>query len=534
MAYTYSGSNPSKLYLDSLKNLVTYGQTYSPRGKEIKELRPAIFEFLDPYQRVTFLRRINPFFQLAESWWILRGGADVASLEKYNSNISQFSDDGVYFNGPYGERMRTWNKNSAHNIIINPIDQLADAYLKLINDRDTRQAVISLYNPMFDSSIYTIGEQGKDICCLSGDTVIASPEGDIKLRDLVDLVNSDIPVKVYTYDPALRVTTIKPVTAGALTRRYASVIHITLENGVTLKLTPDHKVYYSKDLFIVEAQNLRVGDYLMGIDGQEYRITVINRLVDPEDIYDITVPDTHTFFANGILVHNCNLVMTFKIRSNALNLTVFNRSNDIHWGLFGANLCQFTTIQEAMLGFLRQHYEDLKLGTYTHITDSLHMYTKDYSGDISDTILYKQVPPIFNFEDEPRMSLTFEEFNKLMTCYTESIAPYLDSDEYLGSIDTSAILDSNMFNIILGVKDLYWRMVFISMLVYRLVKLNKLTPALWFLQTHIPNCTWKVSMVSFLRLFVQKGTSSDKQLYTRVVQDLVTSEPNCAHLLEAF
>ena len=29
------------------------------------------------------------------------------------------------------------------------------------------------------------------------------------------------------------------------------------------------------------------------------------RQLESQDVYDITVPDTQNFYANGILVHNC-------------------------------------------------------------------------------------------------------------------------------------------------------------------------------------------------------------------------------------
>ena len=165
--YTFKDTNPTKMYLDALDTLLEQVEECCPRGKLIKELRPTSVEFQNPYNRVTFLgsRRVNPFFQLAESLWILSGRADVEWLVKFNANMASFSDDGVYFNAPYGERIRSWNKNSAHGVIINPIDQLVDAYKKLSHDKDTRQAVVLISNPMFDNSNYTIGEVGKDVAC---------------------------------------------------------------------------------------------------------------------------------------------------------------------------------------------------------------------------------------------------------------------------------------------------------------------------------------------------------------------------------
>ena len=137
--FSFKGKNPTTMYYEAIQALIKDGDECSPRGKLIKELRPASVEFQNPFNRVTFLgsRRINPFFQIAESLWICSGRADVEWLCQFNANMKSFSDDGVYFNAPYGERIRTWNKNAAHNVIINPIDQLVDAYLKLMADKDT-------------------------------------------------------------------------------------------------------------------------------------------------------------------------------------------------------------------------------------------------------------------------------------------------------------------------------------------------------------------------------------------------------------
>jgi len=34
--------------------------------------------------------------------------------------------------------------------------------------------------------------------------------------------------------------------------------------------------------------------------------------VEPTDVYDITVPDTECFFADNILVHNCEILLPTK------------------------------------------------------------------------------------------------------------------------------------------------------------------------------------------------------------------------------
>lgn len=64
----------------------------------------------------------------------------------------------------------------------------------------------------------------------------------------------------------------------------------------------------------------------------------------------------------------CNVCSMLKIRQNRLYWTQVMRSNDLFRGL-PYNFVQFTTLQEVMAGWL-----GCDLGTYTHISDSLHLY----------------------------------------------------------------------------------------------------------------------------------------------------------------
>lgn len=380
--YAFKGENPTRLYYDALQKLLKEGDECAPRGKLIKELRPASVEFDNPYNRVTFLgsRRVNPFFQLAESLWIMSGRADVEWLKKFNENMGQFSDDGVWFNAPYGERIRTWNKNAAHNVILNPIDQLVDAYTKLLADKDTRQAVVVISNPMFDNSKYTIGEHGKDIAC--------------------------------------------------------------------------------------------------------------------------------------------NLIFTLKVRHNKLNMTVFNRSNDAHWGLWGANLCQFTTIQEVMLNWLKNsgnpEFKDLEIGTYCQLTDSLHIYMDDYGAKCTtdvqqyygeDVRKVREVDLDLSCENEPRMSLNSQQFDHFLEIYWGTIDGYLMDDDYIQKTGDRMMLLELLYDMKgTGITDEYWDFAIHGMLAYRLVKLGDILGALDVMKSMV-SCQWKISMLYFLKSFIRKQKS---------------------------
>lgn len=73
----------------------------------------------------------------------------------------------------------------------------------------------------------------------------------------------------------------------------------------------------------------------------------------------------------------CNMSIVFSVRDNRLNMIVYNRSNDIIWGLYGANFVQFSMIQEYVAAKL-----NLDIGVYTHVSNSYHVYTDGPGGEV--------------------------------------------------------------------------------------------------------------------------------------------------------
>ncbi|AYP68630.1 thymidylate synthase [Exiguobacterium phage vB_EalM-132] len=357
----FFGHDPSSIYLNALDALETRGVEVAPRGKRILELRPVMIEFHNPLNRVTFLkgRVINPFFQLLESMWILAGRSDVASLTDYNKSIAQFSDDGVYFNAPYGERLRHYDKSDANGHIINPIDQLVDVIRKLKEDPDTRQAIAVIYNPRFDH---------------------------------VDNPTKDRP---------------------------------------------------------------------------------------------------------------CNMLLEFKLRGDKLDLTVVNRSNDLHWGTFGANLCQFATIQEAMATWL-----GVEVGTYFQQTDSLHIYLDDYGAKETEKIrnAYSEIEDgaedvwelsslIYKtFKDtEPRMSSDYERAHALMNHFYMYLEPAIKHQD---THKVASVFDK-MLATINQCEDEYYRLTFLASLAKHAHNQKNAYGLVRALES-MPDSTWKVSCLRFL------------------------------------
>lgn len=106
------------------------------------ELHPAVVEIMQPARRLitSYGRPVNVAFALAEVLWILGGRDDVAMLEFYNSQIAQFSDDGLRFNAAYGRRLRHGFDH----------DQIDDVIHTLLDDPTSRQATLVITHPVDD------------------------------------------------------------------------------------------------------------------------------------------------------------------------------------------------------------------------------------------------------------------------------------------------------------------------------------------------------------------------------------------------
>lgn len=99
--------------------------------------------------------------------------------------------------------------------------------------------------------------------------------------------------------------------------------------------------------------------------------TVINRLVDEPDttravlqMYDFQI-DAH--YKGKDLP--CNVVIMLGVQNGKLNMTVCNRSNDMIWGAYGANVVQFSMLLEylaAMVG--------VDVGWYIQMSNNAHVY----------------------------------------------------------------------------------------------------------------------------------------------------------------
>jgi hypothetical protein len=76
-----------------------------------------------------------------------------------------------------------------------------------------------------------------------------------------------------------------------------------------------------------------------------------------------------------------------------LNMTVCNRSNDMIWGMLGANAVHFSMLQEYLACRL-----GLAVGVYNQFTNNLHVYTKNWK---PEEWLREGNPPYYTGQDYP-------------------------------------------------------------------------------------------------------------------------------------
>lgn len=138
------------------------------RDGNVKEMLDVKTHITNPYRRCVggYGRNINIFFLLAEAMWIALGRKDVDWLVLFNKQMAKYSDDGKSFHAPYGYRLRHWGNRSEDSFVdensqaARGYDQLSDAVRLFGENSNTRQVVMSIWNPMLD-----LGFKTKDIPC---------------------------------------------------------------------------------------------------------------------------------------------------------------------------------------------------------------------------------------------------------------------------------------------------------------------------------------------------------------------------------
>lgn len=137
-----------------------------------------------------------------------------------------------------------------------------------------------------------------DHACLSGDTLVDTTEGQKKIKDLVGKTGH-----VYSWDGEQKC--IKPFNSVCCTRENAEVIEIVLEDGRTIKCTPDHRLLTQYGL--QEAKDLTNEDAIWDMNQNTHiRVLCVDN-AECEDVYNMYVEDTHKYsIFQGLTSKNCD------------------------------------------------------------------------------------------------------------------------------------------------------------------------------------------------------------------------------------
>lgn len=160
-----------------------------------------------------------------------------------------------------------------------------------------------------------IGMDSPNRCFVAG-TMITTERGLVPIE------------KVKVGDRVLTRSGYRDVVKSGVTGESEDVLSLTLRCGTSLTCTMDHPIYVSGKGFVT-ARSIGKGDRLMVIDSAATVMTklklvpgVVRGLSDAGKarVYNLEVDGEHEYFANGVLVHNCD-AMVWAVTSLAVGMS---------------------------------------------------------------------------------------------------------------------------------------------------------------------------------------------------------------------
>ena len=218
------------IYLDVFNDLEACGRPVTVRGLQCVEApEPVTLVYKNPAAHWMCIpgRRFNPFFALAEVVWILSGNGSVEWISYFNHHMRQFADGGKNeFHGAYGPRIRRWSVPGSRRAFV---DQIFEVVVKLGNDPNSRQAVISLWDPVRDNLI-----KSRDYPC---NNIVYFSLRDGRLDCTVAIRSNDI-IWGTPYN-AIQFSHIQALVAGELRAGIGSLTYVIQNLHYYLDLYPE-------------------------------------------------------------------------------------------------------------------------------------------------------------------------------------------------------------------------------------------------------------------------------------------------------
>lgn len=212
--------------------------------------------------------------------------------------------------------------------------------------------------------------------CLTGDTEVETNRGITTLKDLAEIqtnlgkeeLNK---ILIKSFDVETQKTVFMPLEAAFLTEKNNTDLYKIEYEGKIIRCTGDHEIL-TKERGWVKAKDLIETDELIVDlenavgkfdDIKSVKITKIN---DVEDVYDLTVQETHNFYANGIVVHNCQEIF---LPTKGYN-SVFELDKELHPESSGETALCF--LQAHIVDdYTDQEWEDLAYSTALSVDNTI-------------------------------------------------------------------------------------------------------------------------------------------------------------------
>lgn len=146
--FHYRNARTATVYL--MQKILTLGDEVMVRGAATKELMRVGISIEKPLERCLILdgRNDDIFAKIAESLWVMAGRNDIEWLSYYLPRAKDFSDDGKTWRAAYGARLRKWSFEMSD--VHYTVDQVDECRKLLLEDPNTRRAVMSIFDPTED------------------------------------------------------------------------------------------------------------------------------------------------------------------------------------------------------------------------------------------------------------------------------------------------------------------------------------------------------------------------------------------------
>jgi hypothetical protein len=275
----------------------------------------------------------------------------LQSILVYDSNDDGFRYKHVYDIDPSIDKLIKLDESKV-GISTNEIEVLEEDHKTYVLDFETADTFI-LHDSELNLKIVAHN-------CFPAGTRILLATGEYK--NIEKLTSSD---ELMTYDSesgefgkgcadAIRVTT------------QDKLIHITTEDGNSIKSTPGHKFYVNQEW--KPANEISEGDILLTKGNNEVSVTSIETLSGAFEVYHIiNVEGNHTYFAENILVHNAKFNISCFPADTQIEMegTAFKMIQDVVVGDMVVTINETTNEKE-----IKEVYEVLK-----PIHDDIVIYT---------------------------------------------------------------------------------------------------------------------------------------------------------------